>query len=253
MDDYARLIRQFQDAVVENTPKAGDVLARPRPDFDGKAQMQAYIDAYRLRLIKVVTKDYPALAAYLGEKPMRKLVWQFVEATPSRHYNLNSYALPFADYIAQQQNDAFANALAQLEAAILTVYHADDSPALSLQWLQTQPEDYLMRHPLLLRTASALLQQAYDANAYLTTWRADKNPETPTDSPSYLLVHRHRNVVYRTPLSAEAFAILDALAKGHPLESALETLPENAASTLDGTTLQNWLATWINAGVFRQP
>lgn len=252
---YNKLLSHFQDAVLNGQPDVGAELATPREGFDGPAQMAAYIQAYRLRLQGVVTKDYPALGRYLGAAHMQDLVMGYVAQTQSHGYNLNPYAIGFADYVRQKCDDAFARALAALESAILTVYLAPDSPALTQAWLQQQAPDHLLSTPLQPRTAFALLALEWNAEAYLKAHRQGVSA-TPEQKPIWLAICRHENQTQRHPLEAEEYILLKQLTDGVPLADAMEALhfaEDEAAQAAVTAKLQQWLQRWLANGFFQQP
>lgn len=250
MTDFATLIAQFQHAVLHNTPQTGDALAVPRDGFSGHAQMQAYISDYRLRLASVVESDYPATIHVLGNRAM-PLISMYVEATPSRSDNINHYPWGFADFL-RGKTDGFVCNLAALEAAISRVYQAEDSPALTQAWLQTQAPDYLLTHAMQPRTAFRLLAFEYDAECYFTTFRRGESAHV-IHTPSYLAICRHAHQVRRHALPHLAFRLLTAMAT-LPLGDAIDSLRITAAEENElANALPTWLAEWVAQGFFRQP
>ena len=245
-DDYASLIASFQKAVLDRNPNTA--LARPRAKFAADAQMQAYIDSYHLRLLHVVEKDYPTLRQYLGGEKFANLAQGYILATQSNSYNLNAYSIHFALFVKPHLVD-FAQSLATLESALLEVYHAPDSIALTQQWLRTQPADYLLYTPFLPRDAFKLLALKGNANEYLNSYHEGKTAET-SDSPEYLAIVRHQNQLRRFVLPAEDFELLEALISGMKLTTALEAAGNGFT---DAGKLQQTLQNWIENGFFRQP
>ena len=254
MSSYAELIDQFQKSVLQAENESGDALASAKPKFSGTQQLQAYIDAYHIRLQKVLAKDYPALIHYLGEKTFNQLALSYIRMNPSHSWNLNHYTPPFAAHICAQQQDAFASALAELESTLNKAYHAQDSEALTMKWLQGQTEDYVMTHVLSHRTALHLLSLTHDAHSYLSAFREHADTATkPKEETCYLAINRHKNTVRRVPLDASEYHLLKAFQDGKTLPEALETPEVQQEQEHIATHLQTWLAKWMENGFFRLP
>ncbi len=252
MSDYTMLIEQFQQSVLNSDAKAGDALASAKPKFSGKQQLQAYIDAYHIRLQKVLAKDYPALTDYWGEKVLNQHTLNYIRTTQSRSWNLNHYTPAFASYVETQQQDAFATALAKLEATLNAAYQAEDSEPLTMEWLQNQAEDYLMTCVLHPRTALHLIPLPYDTHSYLSAFRAG-DPTAPEKAECCLAVNRHNNTVRRIPLEKNEYQLLHALSQGKTLPEALEADMSEEAEKVMAANLQTWLGKWLENGFFRLP
>ena len=249
---FSTLISEFQNAVLNGLAEDGGHLAISREGFNGQQQMHAYIYDYRVRLVSVVEGDYPATLAYLGEKG-RKLVQDYVEATPSKSHNINHYPWEFANFL-HGKVDGFAEDLAKLEAAVSLVYHAEDSQTLTLEWLAQQPEEYLMSTPLPMRTAFKLLGLTHDAETYFSEFRYGNESPKVSAGATYIALCRHENRVERHRLSCLEFSVLNQIVAGETLTGSIESLMLNPAGEKElEDKLQDWLGDWINDGFFRQP
>lgn len=249
-EDFAELISRFQKAVLASSAQEGNSLAVSRAQFSGEQQMQAYINAYNIRLGEVLEKDFPALLHYLGHQNFSALVQSYIEEHPSRHYNLNHFGLGFANHLVKHSAAPFAIALAQLEETINRVYlMVEDAPALTLEWLQQQSPDYLLTTPLLFRPAFELLALSHDSESYLTQCKTGQDP-LESNEPVRLAICRYPRLVKRHVLCPTQFTLLTALKDGHNLLQALDEAQN--AYIIAPEQLQTWLAHWITAGFFQQ-
>ena len=255
MHSYAQLLDAMMDAIVNADAAPADALLLAKQDFTPGAQLGVYIEGYRLRLLDAVESAYPALSYYLGKPEFIKLANGFITAQPSRYFNLDKYAVPFAPYVAAHTSDAFARELAQLEGAIHDIYQREETPAIDGQWAERQTPETLSSAPLLPRAASCLLAFEFPVDDYVSAFRAEEKPDKPLAQKTWLLVLRHKNQVQRLPLEHGEYALLALLAEGLTLAEAFED-PRLAPALEDenfATSLQGWLARWMAQGVLRQP
>ncbi|MDX1434840.1 MAG: DNA-binding domain-containing protein, partial [Gammaproteobacteria bacterium] len=73
-----------------------------------------YVDAYRLRLREVLAKDYPVLAACLGEDDFGELAHAYLAAHPSHHPSVRWFGSALADFLARTPPWRERTALAEL-------------------------------------------------------------------------------------------------------------------------------------------
>jgi len=255
MNSYPELLDRVMDSILTGDAEPAKALLREKSDFPVTAQLNVYIDGYRLRLREALESAYPALLHYLGKREFLSLADGFITAHPSRHFNLDAYAIAFARYVAKHSQDVFACELAMLEGAIHDVYQREETPAIEAGWAQHQTPATLAEAVLLPRAASCLLAFTHPADDYLTAFRAGEKPGKPTAQDSWLLVVRHKNRVNRLPLMQGEYALFSLLSEGLTLAQALEnpTLAQHIAKEDFARSLQNWLGRWVSEGVLRNP
>lgn len=245
---FTPLYQQFHDSILSGDSAKAPPL-RPHPRLSAAQQLAIYQDGYQIRLGGVLTSAYPATLSLLGQNIGQTLIRDYIRITPSLSPNLDLYPHGFADFIVRHSTHAAAIEMAQLEATILQVFQAADSPALSLQdfaaLAETTPFEDIRLSP---RTASSLLQTAHDVETALSHFRehATMPPVAPT--PCFLYLCRHENAVQRHRLDANGFTTLQNLIQGQTLaELYLNTPPENLEN------LNLWLGSWIAGGFFQMP
>ncbi|MCB1839285.1 MAG: DUF692 family protein, partial [Alphaproteobacteria bacterium] len=94
-------MEDMQNAILEGDGELmhPDERIIPKPDFSPQDQIQAYINGYRYRLFDIVAMDYDALKDYLGTKKFNVLIDEFIEATPSTHFNVARYNRKFPEWV----------------------------------------------------------------------------------------------------------------------------------------------------------
>ncbi|GGZ28398.1 HvfC/BufC N-terminal domain-containing protein [Asticcacaulis endophyticus] len=214
-------------------PSRGNILTPQR-------RLNIYADGYHERLKAAVAADYPALAAFMGAEAFDALVAAYVEATPSRHWDLNLYPIGLPDLVSPGP----AKDLATLEAAIVAVFWAADSAPLTTADLSGIDDEAFAQMGFKLRTASHLLSFEAAPNAYLTAHRAG-GPAMMGAGPEHLLIVRHDHEVHRHDLEPLEYDVLTRLSQGQSLTDAIAT--EAAAERLP-----HWLGRWLTHGFFNK-
>ncbi|HEX7477758.1 MAG TPA: hypothetical protein VF331_08120 [Polyangiales bacterium] len=147
--------------------------------------------------------------------------------------------------LCAEKGDAFAQDLARLEWAIVSVIHAADPPPLTLAALATLAPHEFARQRLVARPALQLLQLRYPVNAYYYDFWHDRAPAISEPAPSSVLVQRSGQTVYRRELPSAAAALLASLISGTPVASALA-----ADGGADPDAIGEWFREWVGSGLF---
>lgn len=254
MTTYQALLQSLTDAVISGDTALAEGLFRGREGFPASAQAAVYTEAYVLRLGEAIEAAYPALFHYAAAQ-MRACTASFIREHPSRQFNLDAYALEFADYVQTHSPDPVARELARLEHAVGWVYAAPESPALDLRWLSEQSEESLAASAFRPRTAARCLRFDHDVNDYASALREGLNPSAPQNNLNSLLVYRHLHRVERLTLSEGEYVLLTLLDGKTPLASALEEerfLPYSDEALVQGR-LKDWCMRWIRKGCLQPP
>lgn len=250
--EYFAQLYAFSDGIIRDDDRQvlDDIALPPR----GSAQKRfaIYTDGYRIRLQKAVEADYPCLKHYLGDKALGVLIADFVEQTPSSHFNLDRYPFAFDSFVCARLDDAAAGEIALLESTIASVFMQEESSPLNPSAFENlSPEQFgeMTLHP---RKASRMLQFHHLTSSYLTEFRTGDNPIKPEPLPQYVYVYRHRNEVQRLELPQAAFLLLQCLFDGLTVGEALEHITKTDDSLTDtiAVNLQGWFADWMLKGVF---
>lgn len=252
--------QRLQDAILQGEgPVAEDAASlwiRAKENFSAAAQLGVYLHAYRARLNEVTAEDYPVLRHYLGDDRHAALIDNFVRQTPSLHFNIARYTAGLPAHLARVlPDDLLAQDLARLEDALCQMQDADESPALTTGHLAGVGADDLQQATLALRAAARLLSFSYPVDAYYTAVQEGEEPVPPAPESSRLLVFRHDDVVWRMPLDAAEFDLLQALSASVPVGEACAAL---AQAVLPGdepvdAAIARWFSRWIRNGVLRHP
>ncbi len=248
---YPSLLSAMQEAILSGDLAVAECDYPDKAGFPAAQQLRIYVDAYRLRLVKVLGNVYPTSKHYLSEPPFNALALAYVESTPSTYFNIDRYPLGFASFVIAHAEDGFAGSLAQLESAIHDVYQRPDSEVLDAGWVAAQGVEAFADLRFQPRRALMLLALDYPAQAYLEQFRAGETPTTPAQEPQWLAVVRHRNLVRRHVLGRMEFALLSSLIEGATVGEAFESMGQDSDAEAMAGDVQGWFARWLAEGFFR--
>jgi hypothetical protein len=220
-------------------------------------QADIYRQQFWLRHFDSLAEDYPGLAALLGGDAFDDFVTAFLTAHPPRHPSLRdlgegitAFAEGYAGFAPEKR--AAALEMVGYENAIVDVFDAADPAPLDAAKIGALPEDAWERarivlHPRLVRRRLAYPVHTYRLAAKAAADAGDDAPPFPEPRAVNLALFRRELTVSFEELSAEAFALLDALAQGEALVPACNriaaALGEAEAEAL-GASIGPWFQQW---------
>ena len=250
MKELAALQRAFQRHVC----RPGDrlqaaVVSTPRAS--AARRLSVYADAYRLRLIEALGKDFPALLTLLGQATFERLGAAYVAAHPSRTASLRWYGAGLAGFLArspQWRRRPLLAELARFEWALGLAFDAADAPVCTAaevaglrteQWplmrLQLHPSVQLLR---LRGNAPRLWQAVTDGQSAPAATRRAR-------PAAWLVWRKGQEPYFRSLQPPEAWA-LSAVARGCDFTRLTSGLRRHVGSAAAAQTaaqlLRNWLA-----------
>lgn len=261
---YEQQLKILQDAIIEEHPLVQPCIKAVRQDcLSSEVRVGVYRKGYKERLLKATLADYPALIYYFGERLVNQWVLSYVDATPSKHWDLNQYSLGFADFVRQRSDELFAYELATLESAIAEVFWLPESEALDMHFLANLSLETLPLLDIKPRLASRLFHFHTQVDAAVTVSR---NGEAVLSSEpaqlfepfesfkpvdNWFFVYRHCNEVKRYPLTEIAYLFLKALQEACNFGEALQQFELQHPEKLDtlAAELTSLLTEWVQNGV----
>lgn len=248
-------------------------IIKPNDRMSSFDRLEVYNQQYWWRLTEAFADDFPGVRAVVGPKAFDRLAIAYLEACPSRSWNLRNLGSSFAQFL-EDHPEAVAKACAPLAHDVAAVEWAataafDDpecepidpkqlagaDPATLRLDLQPYLQLLELRHPVdrllaKLRKRTNDTSAASNAVGHRKARRAPRLASRPLREPLYLGVHRVDFSVYYKRLDALAYHLLRAIRAGSTLESACEialagtNLPAGEAAL----AVQRWFATFTSLG-----
>lgn len=249
---YAEELGDMQAAILQKDGAVMNPQERivPKPDFAPEEQIQTYINGYRFRLFDLVHEDYPALRSVLGKKNFDTLTEEYIEATPSEHFNISRYVEKFPAFV-QERISPFAYELAVLETALSRIFDAPETSVLTQDSLAGVSAEGFMEMVLRPRTALKLFAFSYPVNRYYQGHLDGNKPDAPEKEASFLAVYRHEDQLWRLDLEEREYMLLSSLFAGMTVgESLGAVIPDEDQETLASVNV--WFGKWIGNGLLAQ-
>lgn len=245
------LQKKFQDYVLSPRPGMdGEVVGTPAAD--ATTRLEIYSDAYRLRLIEALTGDYTAVKALAGEQQFDRIARAYIDAHPSKHYNVRWFGQSFPRFLREiEATQPALGELADFEWAMTLAFDAPDEPALTLEEMaqvppEAWPEMKFVPHPSLQR-----LKLSFNSPEI---WKAvDKGEDLPQvkDVPAAWIIWRRDYKTYFRSLGEDESWAVDATCSDATFSTVCGGLTKwvdegNAALHAAGL-----LKGWVTEGILR--
>ncbi len=235
-----------------------EMLDHPTLAIDGRLRLTSYNRQYWFRLLNILQQEYPLLLALLGLRDFNHLAMSYLTCHPPHSPSLRDLSNDLGRFLAGScpWNQPQLRQAAALEYAFIVSFDAAELPRLDPTLLA---EHDLLELPLKLQPHVQLFREDWD----LVLWRGRaKSTTAPEDLGAVPLPQSGTWIIYRgsagtavEPLPAEAFALLEELARGQSVSAAIETVctQETQASAVLDAHLGDWFQHWIAAGIFAHP
>lgn len=250
MTSLAGLQRAFQRQVLERGAHVATELAGAEHG-DLPARLGAYVEGYRSRLVEALGVPYSALRQVMGADEFDELAREYIERTPSRHYNIRYYGAGLAALVAERRKDPAGATLAELarwEWLLAEVFDAVDDEPLALEALAAiEPADW---RSVCFSPRASLRRICLSTNA-VEWWRFTSGlapePAALARAPETAWIAWRRGVktYFRSLTPVEAGA-LDLMAAGASFGELCERLAEGAGPDDAALTAASMLRTWLS-------
>ena len=261
-------------AIVKEAPSIATGNTRLSP----VQQLDIYREQFWLRHIAVLEEDFASLRTLLGEEQFDALARDYLSACPPRSFTLRDVGDRLGEYLATAPEyavDPLLADLAKLEWCFVEAFDAPDAPPLDTSSIATAREEdwpgaVVVLHPSVQRVVLAYPSHEYRAEARrMQTARNElhhegggegehdcdhvHSPDSPDNALSpkrpepqtvYLVVYRGDEKLHYIDIEPAAFALLEALAAGTPLERACE-VAAHAAGAKDASELEPQVGAWF--------
>jgi hypothetical protein len=194
-----------------------------------------------------------SLLVLLGEERFDAMARGYLEGCPPESYSLRDLGDRLAAHLASDAayaQDPLLAELARLEWCFVDAFDAPEAPPLDPSSLTSAREEDWPRarvdlHPSVQRIALGFASHDYRAAARrFHSGETTEAPARPEATRVPLVVYRGPEKLHYLDLEPAAFALLDALGRGVPLEEACE-LAAREAGAADASALEPQVGAWF--------
>jgi hypothetical protein len=217
--------RSLAIALTHQADAPGDAVLGaivPGGTLDAAGALGVYRRGYLARLTEQLGETYASVWRVLGDDDFFEICRAYVAMHSSASYNLSDYGREFPDFVAAAPElPAFLAELARFELAVHDLFHAHAHEPLDAAEFAAIGDLAGVR----FRFGSAVRLLACERAVYdVYRHRNDEEPpDLDFDRPQRLLLFREGSDVLVREVDAAAFAALETLAAGRPVEEAIES------------------------------
>ena len=250
----ADLQRAFQDYVLAGN----DVFTaqvRDTSKADRVTLLDVYRDGYALRLIEVLTNDFPGLVAMAGPEDFDTLARAYIAAHPSRHPSVRWFGKKLADFLATtapyDRTPATAE-MARFEWALGAAFDAVDVEPLQAEAVMAVPPEAwetIAFAPILS------LQHLTFAHDVPPAWQRREEVEPGTlevaalETPVSWVIWRPQRVSNVRSLEPDEAAMLGAMIERQPFPALCEALLPYVEEDQAAARAAGLLRAWVEEGM----
>ena len=248
------LQRAFQDYLLASS-EGFAVSVRDTRKADRQTLLEVYRDAYALRLIEVLTNDFPGLMAMAGPADFDHMARAYIAAHPSRTPSVRWFGRHLADFLASTppySGSPAAAEMAHFEWTLGASFDAPDAVPVASQDLMALPPDAwetlsFTALPSLRRLALVFeVPQAWQKRDEVEPG----NLEVPAASqPLPWVIWRPERTSHFRSLEPDEVPLLDALQAGAPFPEICEALVPLCGEAEAPARAASRLRSWVEEGM----
>lgn len=244
------LQRAFQDYLLERSDSFA-ASVRDTRKADRQTLLGVYRDAYALRLIEVLTNDFPGLVAMAGPADFDHLARAYIAARPSRHPSVRWFGAHLPDFMASTapySGSLAAVEMARFEWTLGEAFDSSDATPIRADDLMTLPAEAWEELRFTPLPSLRRLTLAFDVPQ---AWQRREEVE-PGDlevqaaaQPTDWAIWRPERTSHFRSLEPDEAAMLQAMIDGKAFpdlcESLVALVGEDAAPAQAAGRLRSWV------------
>ena len=250
----ADLQRAFQDYLLARSDGFAGAVRDTRK-ADRQTLLGVYRDAYALRLIEVLTNDYPGLLAMAGPADFDRMARAYIAAHPSHHPSVRWFGARLADFLAgtaPYSGLAAAAEMARFEWALGEAFDApDDTPIQAADLMALPPEAWEELRLAPLRS----LRQLTLAHEVPQAWQHRDEVEPGSlevmaaAGPADWVIWRPERTSHFRSLEPDEAAMLAAMIEGQAFPELCESLVPHVGADAAPAQAAGRLRSWVEEGM----
>jgi Putative DNA-binding domain len=244
----ADLQRAFQDYVLAS----GDGFANQVRDTrkaDRVTLLDVYRDGYALRLIEVLTIDFPGVLAMAGPADFDTMARAYIANHPSRHPSVRWFGRTLADFLAA--TPALAE-MARFEWALGEAFDSTDAAPIQAEAIMAVPPEAW--ETIAFAPIPSLQRLAFTHDVPPAWQRRDEvEPGTLAaallEAPLTWVIWRPERVSNFRSLEPDEAAMLSAMIEGQPFPALCEALLPHIEEDQAAARAAGLLRAWVEEGM----
>ncbi len=248
------LQRAFQDYLLAESDRfAGSV--RDTRKADRSTLLGVYRDAYALRLIEVLTVDYPGLLAMMGPERFDTVARAYITAHPSHHPSVRWFGGKLADFMAATPPyDTLPAAveMARFEWTLGEAFDAADAEPITAADLMSLPPDAWETLSFAPVPSLRRLVLAFDVPQ---AWQQHEGQEAgtlevpATAEPVAWVIWRRERMTHFRSLEPDEAVMLDRVVEGQTFPDLCESVVPHVGEDQAAARAAGLLRGWVEVGM----
>ena len=248
------LQRAFQDYLFV-TSDAFRAAVKDTRKADRATLLDVYRDGYALRLIEVLTTDYPGLMAMAGPADFDHMARAYIAAHPSRHPSVRWFGRGVADFLSATppyDGTQAAAEMARFEWALGEAFDSPDVVPVAAEALVALPPE---SWETLTFTVLPSLRRCTFAFEVAQAWQRRDEVEpgnlevAPAAEPVTWAIWRPERMSNFRSLEADEAVMLDALIAGRSFPELCEAVAPFAGDDQAPARAAGLLRAWVEGGM----
>ena len=250
----ADLQRAFQDYVLASD-EAFTAAVRDTRKADRITLLDVYRDGYALRLIEVLTIDFPGVLAMAGPADFDRMARAYIAAHPSRHPSVRWFGRGLADFLATTppyDKSPAAAEMARFEWALGEAFDSTDVAPLGAEAVMAVPPEAWATISFAPLPSLRRLSFAFDVPP---SWQRREEVEPGTlevaalAAPLAWVIWRPERISNFRSLETDEAAMLDAMIEGQPFPALCEALLPYVEEDQAAARAAGLLRSWVEEGM----
>jgi hypothetical protein len=250
----ADLQRAFQDYVWA-TSEAFEAAVRDTKKADRATLLHVYREGYALRLVEVLTNDYPGLMAMTGPVEFDQMARTYIAARPSRHPSARHFGQSLADFLGSTptyRDCPAAIEMASFEWAMGEAFDAPGAEPLSADQVMALPAEAwetLSFSPLPSLRRLTLAHEVPQAWQRRSEVDAGSLEVKQAPGPTGWIIWRPELETNFRSLEPDEAVLLDALVEGRSFPEMCEAIAPLIGEDEAPARAAALLRAWVEAGM----
>lgn len=216
-------------------------------------QVDVYREQFWLRHVASLAEDFPTVKYLLGGAPaFEALARRYLAAHPPRTFRLEELGADMAAFLRtdpQTASDPLYADCAAVEYGFIEAVSAADPRPFDAASLAGAGEDALMSATLVMQAPLRLVATQHPVHEFRDAVRGGASPARPEVAPTHLAIFRSGIELRYFALEPAAFAVVEALLAGLPLDQACDRAIASGADEGEiASKLAQWFQWWTQWG-----